>query len=117
MDRTIKDKRHDRIRKKVSGTSERPRLSVYKSLNHIYAQIIDDAKGVTIAAASSLDKEFKEHSGHRGNAKMAGLVGELIGKRAKDKGISKVVFDRSGYMYHGGVKMLADAARQAGIEF
>lgn len=110
-------RRHKRIRKRVFGTAERPRLSVYRSLNHIYAQIIDDSKGSTIAAASSLDKAFSGVKGHMGNVQMAKKVGDLIAKRALDMGVKKVVFDRSGYLYHGRVKALADAAREAGLEF
>ncbi|GAB4408696.1 MAG: 50S ribosomal protein L18 [Thermodesulfovibrionales bacterium] len=110
-------RRHKRIRKKVFGTLERPRLSVYRSLNHIYAQIIDDSMGNTIVAASSLDKVFGGVKGHRGNVEMAKKVGELIAKRALDKGVKKVVFDKGGYLYHGRVKALADAAREAGLEF
>ena len=112
-----RDRRHKRIRKKVFGTPERLRLSVYRSLNHIYAQIIDDSKGNTLVAASSLDKEFKDEKSHKGNVKMAKLVGELIAKRALEKGIKKIVFDRSGYLYHGSVSALAEAVREAGLEF
>ncbi|OGW39915.1 MAG: 50S ribosomal protein L18 [Nitrospirae bacterium RBG_13_39_12] len=111
-----KNRRHKRIRKKVSGSSERLRLSVYRSLNHIYAQIIDDFKGETVAAASSLDKEIKNLKSHKGNKKTAKLVGELIAKRALEKGIKKIVFDRSGYLYHGSVKELAEAVREVGLE-
>lgn len=110
-------RRHKRIRKKVFGSPERLRLSVYKSLNHIYAQIIDDSKGYTVLSASSLDKEFKDKKSHKGNIKTAKMVGELVAKRALEKGIKKIVFDRSGYLYHGSVKALAEAARQAGLEF
>lgn len=110
-------RRHKRIRKKVFGLSERPRLSVYRSLNHIYAQIIDDYKGNTLVSASSLDRDLTSHKGHRGNVAMAKKVGELVAKRAADKGIKKVVFDRSGYLYHGRIKALAEAAREAGLEF
>ncbi len=112
-----RQRRHERIRKKVSGTPERLRLSVFRSLNHIYAQIIDDFKGHTIVTASSLDKEFKDDKSHKGNAKTAKLVGELIARRALEKGIKKLVFDRSGYLYHGSIKVLAEAAREAGLEF
>lgn len=112
-----RQRRHERIRKKVSGTPERLRLSVYRSLNHIYAQIIDDFKGHTIITASSLDKEFRGDKSHKGNAKTAKLVGELIARRALEKGIKKLVFDRSGYLYHGSIKVLAEAAREAGLEF
>jgi large subunit ribosomal protein L18 len=110
-------RRHKRIRKRVFGTAERPRLSVYRSLNHMYAQIIDDSKGSTIVAASSLDKAFSGVKGHRGNVKMARMVGDLIAKRALSMGVKRVVFDRGGYLYHGRVKALADAAREAGLEF
>lgn len=110
-------KRHRRIRKKVSGTPERPRLCVFKSRNHIYAQIIDDTRGHTLCAASSLNGDFKDHEGHRGNVGAARRLGGVIGRRASEKGIKKVVFDRSGYRYHGRVKALSDAAREAGLEF
>jgi len=112
-------RRHERIRKKVVGTTERPRLSVYRSLSHMYAQIIDDSMGGTIVAASSLDKEFKakDKKASRGNVAAAKQVGELIAQKAFKKGIKKVVFDRGGYLYHGRVKALADAAREAGLEF
>ncbi len=118
----IKDartRRHERIRKKVVGTTERPRLSVYRSLSHMYAQIIDDFKGSTIAAASSLDKELKgkDKKSGEGNIGVAKQVGELIAKKALKKGIKRVVFDRGGYLYHGRVKALADAARETGLEF
>ncbi len=104
----------ERIRHKVDGTSERPRLAVFKSQKHIYAQVIDDAAGETLASASSKDKD----SGAKGaNAAAAKAVGVLIAKRAKDKGITRVVFDRGGYLYHGNVKALADAARENGLEF
>lgn len=115
--RDARKRRHLRIRKKISGSPERLRLSVYKSLNHIYAQLIDDLKGQTLVSASTLDKEFKDEKGHKGNIKMARKVGELIAKKALEKGIKKVVFDRSGYLYHGSIKALADAAREAGLEF
>jgi large subunit ribosomal protein L18 len=104
----------ERIRSKVAGTTERPRLAVFKSLKHIYAQVIDDATGKTIVSASSRDKD----SSTRGaNAAAAKAVGALIAKKAKDKGITRVVFDRGGYLYHGNVKALADAARENGLEF
>src|SRR5512140_3097847 len=104
----------ERIRRAVAGTSERPRLAIFKSQKYIYAQVIDDAAGKTLASASSRDKD----SGARGaNAAAAKAVGALIAKRAKDKGISRVVFDRGGYQYHGNVKALADAARENGLEF
>ncbi len=107
---------HTRIRKKMLGTAERPRLSVYRSLNHIYAQIIDDLKGTTLVAASSIEgaKEAKKTGGNLASAKE---VGKTLAQRAKQKGIDKVVFDRGGYIYHGRVKALADAAREAGLQF
>lgn len=111
-----RQRRHERIRKTVSGTAVRPRLSVYRSLNHMYAQIIDDSKGATITAASSLDAAFKD-ARQKGNIAMAKEIGSLVAKKAVEKGITKVVFDRSGYLYHGRVKALADAAREAGLEF
>lgn len=112
-----RQRRHTRIRKKVSGAPDRLRLSIYRSLNHIYAQIIDDLKGHTLVSASSLDKEFKDAKFHKGNVKTAKQVGELIAKRAMEKGIKKIVFDRSGYLYQGSIRALADAAREAGLEF
>lgn len=115
--RESKERRHTRTRKKVSGTPERLRLSVYRSLNHVYAQIIDDTKGNTLVAASSLDKELEAAKSHKGNIDTAKLVGALIAKRALEKGIKKIVFDRSGYLYHGSVKALAEASREAGLEF
>jgi large subunit ribosomal protein L18 len=110
-------RRHERIRKEVSGTPERPRLSVYRSLNHMYAQIIDDSRGSTLVAASTLDKDLSGEKGHKGNVSMAKKVGQLIAKRALEKGLKKVVFDRGGYLYHGRVKALAEGAREAGLEF
>lgn len=115
--REAKKRRHARIRKKVAGTSERPRLSVHRSLDHIYAQIIDDSNQRTVISASSLDKEFKDKKSHKGNTGTAKQIGALVAKRALEKGIKKVVFDRSGYLYHGRVKALAEAAREAGLEF
>lgn len=106
--------RHRRVRGKVTGTAECPRLDVFRSAKNIYAQIIDDVKGVTLAAASSLDKEFE---GNGGNKEAAEKVGELIAKRAADKGIETVVFDRGGYIYHGRVKELAEGARKGGLKF
>jgi large subunit ribosomal protein L18 len=111
-----RQRRHERIRKTVVGTAERPRLSVYRSLNHIYAQIIDDAKGATLVAASSLEAAFKGVT-KKGNIAMAKEVGGLVAKKAVEKGIKHIVFDRSGYLYHGRIKALADAAREAGLEF
>jgi large subunit ribosomal protein L18 len=111
----VRKRRHARVRKKIFGTAERPRLNVFRSNKHIYAQIIDDMKAVTIVSASTLDKEFD--LGSTGNIEAAKKVGELVAKRALEKGIKKVVFDRGGYLYHGRVKALADAAREAGLEF
>lgn len=107
-------KRHVRVRGKISGTPERPRLNVYRSNANIYAQLIDDVNGVTLAAASTLDKGFE---GATGNAEAAKKVGLAIAERAKDKGITAVVFDRSGYVYHGRVAALAEGAREGGLEF
>ncbi len=106
--------RHKRVRGKISGTAECPRLNVFRSTKNIYAQIIDDVKGVTLVAASSLDKEF---NGNGGNKEAARKVGEMIAKRAAEKGISQVVFDRGGYMFHGRVKELAEGAREGGLKF
>ncbi len=109
--------RHVRVRKKVSGTPQRPRLSVYRSLNNMYAQIIDDSTGTTLASASTLDKDIKEQVNNAGNKEAAKLVGEAVAKKAVEKGIDKVVFDRGGYIYHGRIKELAEAAREAGLQF
>ena len=106
---------HSRIRKTVKGTTERPRLAVFRSLNHIYAQVIDDVNGVTLCSASSVEKSVEVGKG--GNIEAAKSIGKLIAERAKDKGISSVVFDRGGYIYHGRVKSLAEAAREAGLQF
>src|SRR6266576_1074328 len=106
---------HDRIRKKVMGTSERPRLNVYRSLNHIYVQLIDDLKGATLVSANSAEGKKGERT--TGNVAVAKNVGKTIADRAKAQGITKVVFDRGGYIYHGRVKALADAAREAGLQF
>ncbi len=108
-------KRHYRLRRKLVGTAEKPRLNVFRSLNHIYAQIIDDVKGATLVAAGSLDKDLGLESG--GNVEAAKTVGAAIAKKALDKGIKTVVFDRGGYIYHGRVAALAAAAREAGLEF
>ncbi len=113
----LRERRRQRIRKKVFGTPERPRLCIFRSLNHIYAQIIDDTKGHTLVAASTLDKELKNLKGHKGNKEFAKKVGELIAERAIKLGITRVVFDRAGYKYHGCVKALADAARERGLQF
>ena len=107
-------KRHTRVRGKISGTPERPRLNVFRSNANIYAQVIDDVNGVTLASASTLDKEFE---GAAGNCEAAKKVGLLVAQRAKEKGISVVVFDRGGYIYHGRVAALAEGAREGGLEF
>jgi len=107
----IRQRIHQRIRRKLSGTAERPRLNVYRSVNHIYVQVVDDQAGVTIASASTI----KMKSG--GNVAAAREIGKTIAERAREKGVKKVVFDRGGYLYHGRVKALADAAREAGLEF
>ena len=109
-----RQRRHLRVRKKVFGTPERPRLSVYRSEKNIYAQIIDDVNAVTLVSASSLDKDFSAKGGNKEGAK---LVGEMIAKKALDKGVTEVVFDRGGYIYHGRVQQLADAARESGLKF
>ena len=109
--------RHKRVRRKITGTTQRPRLCVFRSSNNIYAQIIDDANRVTLTAASSLDAEVKGAVNHGGNKEAAKMVGEMIAKRAIEKGITGVVFDRGGYLYHGRVQVLAEAAREAGLKF
>ena len=109
--------RHKRVRRKITGTTQRPRLCVFRSSNNIYAQIIDDANRVTLTAASSLDAEVKGAVNHGGNKGAAKMVGEMIAKRAIEKGITEVVFDRGGYLYHGRVQVLAEAAREAGLKF
>src|SRR5579875_2285645 len=112
----IRQRVHTRIRTKMAGTETRPRLNVYRSLNHIYTQLIDDAKGITIASASTVAKKGEE-SKAGGNIEAARAVGRLIAERAQAAGVKKVVFDRGGYLYHGRIKALADAAREAGLEF
>ena len=111
----IRRRKHIRVRKNVSGTTERPRLCVFRSNSHIYAQVIDDTTGTTLAAASSLDKDVKTENGS--NIEAAKEVGKLIASRAQDKKITEVVFDRGGYVYHGRVAALAEAAREAGLQF
>jgi large subunit ribosomal protein L18 len=110
-------RRRKRIRKKISGTDERPRLSVFKSLKHIYAQIINDEEGITLTSACTLSPEIREKIKSGRNIAAAKIVGELIAKKALEKGIKTVVFDRGGYLYHGRVKMLAEAAREGGLQF
>jgi len=112
----IRKRVHTRIREKLSGTAERPRLNVYRSLNNIYTQLIDDERGVTLVSASTLTKKG-EPKKTGGNVAAAVEVGKLIAQKAQEKGIKKVVFDRGGYLYHGRIKALADAAREAGLEF
>lgn len=113
----LRNNKHMRIRNKISGTPERPRLNVYKSNKNIYAQVIDDTVGNTLISATSLDPAIKDDVEHGGNVDAAVKVGKLIAQRAVEKGIKKVVFDRGGYIYHGRVKALADAARSEGLEF
>ncbi|MDO8685343.1 MAG: 50S ribosomal protein L18 [Clostridiales bacterium] len=113
----VRVRKHFRIRKKVSGTAECPRLNIFRSLNHMYAQIIDDKAGNTLVAASTLENAIKEKGVSGGNIEAAKLVGKLIAEKAIEKGMKKVVYDRGGYIYHGRVKVLADAAREAGLEF
>ena len=113
----IRKRVHTRIREKMSGTATRPRLNVYRSVNHIYTQLIDDASGVTLASASTIGTKGGEKEKSGGNVEAAREVGRMIAERAKEKGIVKVVFDRGGYLYHGRVKAIADAAREAGLEF
>lgn len=112
--KAARERRHARVRKNISGTAERPRLNVYRSLNHIYAQIIDDVKGATLVAASTMDKDFE---GYGGNTEAATKVGKAIAQKALAAGIKKVVFDRGGYVYHGRVAALAEGAREGGLEF
>jgi len=118
VDRNIgRHRRHLRVRKRVTGSPERPRLSVFRSLKHIYAQIIEDTEGRTLVSASSLDPELRGKLKHGGNIEAARMVGELLARRAVEKGIKAVVFDRGGYLYHGRVRALAEGAREAGLEF
>ena len=109
-----RQKRHLRVRKNISGTAQKPRLNVFRSLSNIYAQIIDDVNGVTLVAASSKDKDFTTYGG---NIEAAKAVGAAVAKRAVEKGITEVVFDRGGYIYHGRVAAVAEAAREAGLKF
>ncbi len=112
----IRKGRHQRIRNRVSGTAERPRLCVYRSLNHIYAQVIDDVKGVTITSASTVEKEVASQVAEMSKTETAKFIGDLVAKRAMDKDIKEVVFDRGGYVYTGRVAALADGAREAGLK-
>ena len=113
----VRVKKHMRIRNRISGTAERPRLAVYRSNNHMYAQIIDDVAGSTLVAACTHEKEVKEQLEKTNNVDAAAYLGTVIGKRAMEKGIETVVFDRGGYLYHGKIAALADAAREAGLKF
>lgn len=117
-DKVIKRvRRHQRVRQKVNGTKELPRLCVYRSLSNLYAQLIDDNEGKILLAISTLAKELRSQVKYGGNVKAAVVLGEFLAKKAKEKGISKVCFDRGGYLYHGRVKAFADAARKGGLEF
>ncbi|MCL2766195.1 MAG: 50S ribosomal protein L18 [Peptococcaceae bacterium] len=115
----VRAKKRNRVRKKITGTTERPRLNVFRSIQNVYAQIVDDERGITLVAASTLTPELKEKlaDGKGGNIAAATAVGDLVAKKAIDAGIKRVVFDRAGYIYHGRVKALAEAARAGGLEF
>jgi len=115
--RIARQRRHTRVRAKVKGTNTRPRLCVFRSLNHIYAQVVDDIRGQTLTYASTLDPEIKEEKAGKKKADAAGLVGSLVAKRTLSQGINQVIFDRGGYKYHGRVKALAEAARRGGLKF
>ena len=114
---SVRQRRHARVRKTVSGTAETPRLNVYRSLNHIYVQVIDDVKGVTLVSASTMEKGIREKVAGKTKTEAAKIVGNTIGERAKEKGVETVVFDRGGYLYTGRVQALADGAREAGLKF
>lgn len=113
----IRKKRHARVRRTITGTAERPRLNVFRSSKHIYAQLIDDVAGTTIVSASTQDKELKGSVSNGGNVEAAQKVGQLVAKRAVEKGYQSIVFDRGGYLYHGRIKALAEAAREEGLQF
>jgi large subunit ribosomal protein L18 len=115
--RVVRQRIHMRVRRRVSGTPERPRLVVFRSLNHVYAQVVDDAHGITLASASTIESGVREGLKHGGNKAAGRAVGTLIAARAQEKGLTAVVFDRAGFRYHGVVKELADAARKAGLQF
>jgi large subunit ribosomal protein L18 len=115
--RAARIRRHARVRRSILGTPERPRLAVYRSLNHIYAQVIDDEAGQTLAAASDLDKGVRSARNGRNKTAVAGLVGDALAKKAREKGVTAVVLDRGGFRYHGRVKALAEAARKGGLSF
>ncbi len=112
-----RQRRHARVRRRVHGTPERPRLTVFRSLKHIHAQVIDDSQGNTLVAASTLDAEVRSQLADKDKSAQAAVVGEVLARRALEAGVERIVFDRSGYKYHGRVKSLADAARKAGLEF
>ncbi len=114
---SVRKKRHMRMRNKISGTTARPRVNVYRSSNHIYAQVIDDTAGVTLVAASSLEETVKGQVKSTGTKEAAAVVGKLVGERAKEKGIETITFDRGGYIYHGRIQALADGLREAGLKF
>jgi len=114
---SVRVKKHNRLRYKINGTSQKPRLTVFRSNKNIYAQLIDDTKGITICSASTSETEVKAKLEKTSNVEAAKLVGQLVGTRAVEKGIKEIVFDRSGYVYHGKVQALADAAREAGLQF
>jgi large subunit ribosomal protein L18 len=115
--RLARIKRHKRVRKNISGSSERPRLCIFRSLKHIYAQIIDDSKGITLVSLSTLDPEIKKKEKYQGNIKAAEMLGSLLAKKLEEKGIKKVVFDRGGYLYHGRAKAVAESTRKGKIVF
>ena len=115
--RAVRQRIHMRVRRRVSGTPERPRLVVFRSLNHVYAQVVDDIHGTTLASASTIESGVREGLKHAGNKAAGRAVGTLIAARAQEKGLTAVVFDRAGFRYHGVVKELADAARKAGLQF
>ena len=115
--RLARIKRHKRVRKNISGSSERPRLCIFRSLKHIYAQVIDDSKGVTLVSLSTLNPEIKREEKYQGNIKAAEMLGSLLAKKLEEKGIKKVVFDRGGYLYHGRVKAVAESTRKGKIVF
>ncbi len=115
--RLARIKRHKRVRKNISGSSERPRLCIFRSLKHIYAQVIDDKEGITLVSLSTLNPEIKRKEKYQGNIKAAKMLGNLLAKKLEEKGIKKVVFDRGGYLYHGRVKAVAESARKGKIVF
>jgi large subunit ribosomal protein L18 len=115
--RAARIRRHSRVRKRVNGTPERPRLAVFRSLSHIYAQVIDDVGGKTIAAASDVEPDVKGKINGKKKEEVAAMIGTLVAERAKEKGVNRVVFDRGGFVFHGRVKALAEAARESGLDF